>query len=422
MKKINIILLPLIFLTYSSANSQWIFQHFAGQYIGFYAMQFVNSNTGYAVGSQGASPTKPKICKTTNSGVVWDTIPLQGQIYSVIYDLSFLDPDVGYICGSSVNVYKTTNGGINWSSHLLPYYGTSQSWNAVHFVNYNTGYIGGKYGMTAKTTNGGDNWFLLDTALSNISSMYFFNASTGFMVDSYSGIYKTTDGGNSWSYKFVQDSLGTAYALNDIRFYDNSTGYIAGSTPFNGAIMKTTDSGNFWKVILRTENPFFKVACPAVSKVYVSSYTYNRVYYSTNAGFSWSIQYVGGDGSLMAMWFVNEFTGHCTNNSSIYKTTNGGVWITQISSAIPENFELYQNYPNPFNPTTRIKFSVPQKEFVNITIYDISGKIIRTLVNQTLTEGIYETKFDAENFSTGIFFCKMTSRKYTAIKKMIYVK
>jgi photosystem II stability/assembly factor-like uncharacterized protein len=425
-------LIFLIFFLFNlNAYSQWVFQHFAGQYIGFYAMQFVNSNTGYVVGSLEASSTKPKICKTTNSGIVWDTIPLHGQIYGVIYDLSFLDSDVGYVCGTSLNVYKTTNGGINWSPYLLPYYNVSQDWNAVHFVDYNTGYIGGKYGMTAKTTNGGNNWFLLDTAMAHINNMYFLNSTTGYLVDSYSGIYKTTDGGNSWLYKFVQDSLGTGYALMDIRFYDNNTGYIAGSTVFFGAIMKTTDSGNSWKVILRTENPFFNVACPAVSKVYVSSYTYNRVYYSTNAGLSWSVQYVGGDGSLLSLSFTNEFSGYCTNNSSIYKTTNGGVWITQISSAIPEDYILYQNYPNPFNPSTTITFEIPSWEgygdsrgvgLITLKIYDINGREVAVLVNEKLQPGSYQADWNASSFSSGVYFCKLAADNFSKTKRMILLK
>lgn len=289
-------------------------------------------------------------------------------------------------------------------------------------MNYNTGFIGGKYGMTAKTTNGGNNWFLLDTALAHIFNMHFFNSSTGFLVDSYSGIYKTTDGGNSWSYKFMQDSLGTTYALNDIFFCDNNSGYIAGQTTNRGVVMKTTDGGNSWSFILRTDNPLFRVACPTAIKVYIGSLYPNIVYYSTNAGILWSQQYVGGDGALLSLSFVNEFTGFCTNNGSIYKTINGGVWITQISSATPDNFKLYQNYPNPFNPSTRIKFSLPQWEFVNISIYDIRGRNIKTLVNQNLPEGVYETEFEAEYLSSGVLFCKMTAEKFNATKKIIFTK
>jgi photosystem II stability/assembly factor-like uncharacterized protein len=420
MKNINFFLLLLIFLTYSSVNSQWILQYNSDSST-VNEIEFVNNNIGFAVGGDTYSIVKVLFLNTTNGGNSWNDLSNNIPLNYEIFDLSFINSQTGYICGrSGAYILKTTNAGLNWQTINVPYF-ANQIWNALQFVNENTGYIAGRYGMMAKTLNGGINWILFDTTFRNIYDINFFNENTGFAVDGQGYVQKTTDGGNSWSTIELLDTLSVSYSLQKIAFHNQNIGFIVGATTNNGAVFKTTNSGESWKNIFISQIPFHSVDIYD-NIIYVGGQS-KILLKSTNSGSTWNQQILSTTNSgIYSIILLSSNTGYLSINHQIYKTTNGGVWITQISSAIPENFELYQNYPNPFNPSTRIKFSVPQREFVNIIIYDISGKIIRTLVNQTLTEGIYETKFDAENFSTGIFFCKMTSRKYTAIKKMIYVK
>jgi len=103
----------------------------------------------------------------------------------------------------------------------------------------------------------------------------------------------------------------------------------------------------------------------------------------------------------------------------------GLIGINQISTEIPERFELLQNYPNPFNPVTKIRFSVPaanNKAGVKIILYDLTGKLIRTLVSDNFAPGIYEAEFNAENYSSGIYIYRMISGDIIESKKMILLK
>jgi hypothetical protein len=97
----------------------------------------------------------------------------------------------------------------------------------------------------------------------------------------------------------------------------------------------------------------------------------------------------------------------------------------------PTDFILYQNYPNPFNPFTRIKFNIApllrgvgeaRGVYTQLKVYDITGKEIITLVNETLQSGSYETTFDGSNLSSGIYFYKLETNQFTDIKKMILLK
>lgn len=98
------------------------------------------------------------------------------------------------------------------------------------------------------------------------------------------------------------------------------------------------------------------------------------------------------------------------------------IGINPISTTIPDNFSLYQNYPNPFNPETKIKFEIPQSDFVNLTVYDLNGRLIEELVNEKLSGGTYEVNFTAKNLTSGIYFYQINSTSFSQTKKMILVK
>ena len=88
---------------------------------------------------------------------------------------------------------------------------------------------------------------------------------------------------------------------------------------------------------------------------------------------------------------------------------------------------LFQNFPNPFNPATTIVFYLPVVEHVNITIYDISGKKVRQLVNKTLTYGTHRMEWNGRNdqnklVGSGIYFYKLTAGKKTLTKKMVLLR
>ena len=98
------------------------------------------------------------------------------------------------------------------------------------------------------------------------------------------------------------------------------------------------------------------------------------------------------------------------------------VSINQISQIIPAKYELNQNYPNPFNPSTNINFSIPKSGFVSLKIFDISGKEIGNLINENLTPGVYEYKFNAANLSSGVYFYILRSGQFTQIRRMMLLK
>ena len=95
---------------------------------------------------------------------------------------------------------------------------------------------------------------------------------------------------------------------------------------------------------------------------------------------------------------------------------------TNNYSSSPNTYHLSTNYPNPFNAITRIDFSIPIDQFVNIKVYDVLGNEISTLINDKLSTGKHSIQWDASNHSTGLYFIKLECSNYFKIRKMLLLK
>lgn len=92
------------------------------------------------------------------------------------------------------------------------------------------------------------------------------------------------------------------------------------------------------------------------------------------------------------------------------------------SADFPKEFSLAQNFPNPFNPVTKISFEIPASGFVNLKIYDITGREISSLVNENLNAGTYNVQFDGAGYASGVYFYKITAGNFSEIRKMFLIK
>ena len=105
------------------------------------------------------------------------------------------------------------------------------------------------------------------------------------------------------------------------------------------------------------------------------------------------------------------------NGNFEYHNLNGTVEI-----GIPAKFNLSQNYPNPFNPVTKINFDLPKDANVKITVFDITGREIKTLVNEVRTAGYYTVLFDASEISSGVYFYRIITGEFNKTNRMVLIK
>ena len=137
--------------------------------------------------------------------------------------------------------------------------------------------------------------------------------------------------------------------------------------------------------------------------------------------------------SITIQWpkgLTEVFTTKAANK--FYNVTEGQgiseiiIGISQINTNIPERTVLNQNYPNPFNPVTKIRFSVSnlnaKNEISEISVFDILGKKIATLFKGKLNPGNYEVEWNAEKYTSGVYFCRLTSGDFSETRKMLLIK
>ena len=162
--------------------------------------------------------------------------------------------------------------------------------------------------------------------------------------------------------------------------------------------------------------------------------------YGTDGNLIWAIQSGGSDSdygqSIVTDEDGNSYVTGYFRGSAMFDTTQlvsyGGkdIFITKLSTPVtvfeenlyPAEIQLHQNYPNPFNPTTGIQYTISNRQYVIIKVYDFLGNEITTLVNEEKPVGEYEVEFNGANLPSGIYFYQLNTGVFVKTKKMVLIK
>jgi hypothetical protein len=201
-----------------------------------------------------------------------------------------------------------------------------------------------------------------------------------------------------------------------------------GTVNMGRLVYRTTDFGSTWDSIGRVPYPLnelnYSVFFTNINTGYAGGTT-GYIFKSTNGGFNWIQQNVPINGFRRDFSFVNDSLGWVVGGGGyILKTTNGGTYVKvqNITEEIPVKHSLKSIYPNPFNPVANIEFEIGYTDDVEITVYDIQGRLIKVLVSEKLNPGRYKTTFNGENLSSGIYMCILTTTMVKLTKAMVLIK
>ena len=376
------------------------------------------------------------IFRTTSGGLRWETQKLEvtGQIFGRdegFRAISIVDSGFAVAAGEGGTVFRTYNGGINWESIGYPVLSGEFFIEDVKFTNRNEGWIVGldqgspPYKSVYKTNNGGNTWVPAMSQNPFMTSVDFTDSQHGWIATIHLQYFVTTNGGAEW----MQRSLPPYFTLptvSKMRFFDNNNGWVVG---WDGFVARTTDGGNQWTIIDigTTEDHIFGLSIVSPTEVWMTGredFAFDGVvYHTTNAGATWTREVVTSFPADVPYTISAKPSGDVWfggYNGRIFRKT--GTTGVQSNNEIPLNFNLHQNYPNPFNPLTKIKFDIPKQSFVKLVIYDLLGREVSVLVNNELKSGRYDVSFDAVNYSSGIYFYKLTAGDFTDTKKMVLMK
>ena len=406
----------------------------------------LNNNTVIGVGERSA------ICLTTNKGTNWTNI--SRDIGSDIRNIKFFNQSTGYISGYFGLLAKSTDGGVSWNKKFV---GSLQN-QSVFFLDHNNWWRLTEKKEFFRTSNGGESWLVLNFPITrSIYGISFTDVNNGWLNADSGLIAKTTNGGVSWNV----GNLGTDRAI--VKVLEISSNRILAFS-FNAQVFLSTNSGGIWSSSFLPGESIIADACVSdPNTVYINGS--QKFFRSTDAGSTWQAVFEGLPYQPSRIVYT-QGTLYTVYESSVYKSENGGynwsgsglsvpvgAFLNSISSTdrntcwvvgdrgmifrnlnsstigidpsqneLPENFVLHQNYPNPFNPATRISYEIPKFGFVEISIYDITGKKVADLVNQVLNPGKYTADFDGSHLSSGVYFYRLQAGEKLLFRKMILLK
>lgn len=399
-----------------------------------------------------------KLLHTTNGGAVWNVVVAEPT--DTIWTLSdpamnmvFTSPTQGWFIATRGSalwqtngavIYRTTDGGATWSRRDVA------GWNmgaALRFVDPNNGwaFVGnfnfGNLTESAilRTTNGGADWTTAVVIPGAVTKLPFFvSPTTGYAIavspssatvpDS---IWKTTDGGVTWQGVY---GTGAPGRYNGLFFSDDNNGWVVGD---RAKILHTTNGGTTWSVVTNlpidtsyySDAVFFLDAQRGWIGTKRNSPT-NDVYvlHTTDAGVSWRLQPTPlsnqwGTNQIFSIHFIDALNGWLTADSGkICRTTTGGLVAVEEQNAVPSAFVLEQNYPNPFNPSTTIRFDIPAAGLVTLTVFDVLGRKVATLVNEELSAGTYSTTYSAQGLASGVYLYRLQAGPFVQMRKMTLMR
>jgi len=402
------------------------------------------------------------IDRSTDGGVTWS----QTTAYSISsgnhtpYLVIDTDPTSSFfgqlnLVSAGVRFSKSTDAGQNWSTPVV---------------------IGGSIGSWFKTSP--------SIAISPDSNLYVtwagYNSPSPSPV--HLGFNCSTDGGSSWGTATSIKDYNGFYGFNVLKGFlslfsgpsiavDNSNGAQRGfiyivyveknpTTP-DIFLIRSTDKGISWSEPIKVNQdnsnkdqwmPSIAVD-PTSGNLFIVYYDSRNFVANDSAQVYISASYNGGESfqdilvsdvpflpsSIQAFW-ANDYMGSyigitalqnivwpCWNDNrtGFYQLYTERLIVTDVREIyidLPESFILEQNYPNPFNPSTTIGFQLPEKSYVEITVYDVLGNEVATLVDEYKPAGRYEIEFNASGLSTGVYFYRLQAGGFIQTKKMVLMK
>ena len=299
---------------------------------------------------------------------------------------------------------------------------------------------------------------IMEGNFSNQSVIYFLRKYSGGMTRLNQKVfYDNYNGGNvTWENTFeiyqpnTQNNLSISYSFNEFLTYSYDT---LGSrhiliSSLNGQNIKGVVTKNVpgkhirgkgtLMPIITDEITYYFSAFSSLSRSSDSlSFTFINRPGSGNNNPQFKKIYIG-DTSTVVRFDVSQpifqQSWYFYRIKTVWEKTSGGrtslveSYMTDYLSDITNNssaavgFYLIQNYPNPFNPVTNLEFGIPDLGFVSLKVYDVLGKVVRTLVNENKPAGYYKVEFDGSDLPSGIYFYKLEAGEFVETKRMILLK
>lgn len=338
-----------------------------------------------------------------------------------------------YIASSVSMIHKSTDGGITWQdvfSRNFPYNNTvggamtvMQDGSYLAAIPVQKGPTIGDFIWTFiyKSTDDGNTWFAKDSMqVGEPKGMITVGNNQVFVGTTLDGVYRSVTGGDHWwPIDTTAHFFGSRYTMDVAKSREGTIYYTQGAK-----LRRSTDGGiNIATLVTPSPSSAINALCVvADNEIYITTDD-KKIYKSTTMGDSWELMTTGlpAAANVYSLKVIGGKLFAGTYAYGVFYYEPDAVNVSNINSTV-SGFELAQNYPNPFNPSTKISFSIAKSSFVKLSVYDMIGREVSSLVSENKTAGNYEINFDASALSGGVYFYKMQTEEFTETKKMILSK
>jgi photosystem II stability/assembly factor-like uncharacterized protein len=365
------------------------------------------------------------ICLSTNEGAEWTTVK------TGVRNVTCMAASGSYVYAGtdSSGVFFSSDNGVSWKSinNGIPsknirslgifgsnlYVGIDQDTNLFRNEIYHS-------------TNNGISWNRISYINFPWQANCFLVKDSILYAGNNNGIVYTTNNGGSWT---SLTPFAPGYISVESMVFKNDGIYILTGSQ---SVLKSTDNGKTWTGLLNTSST--STGWTNIDSVFFVGGN-NNVFLSTNNGTTWSGFSDGLENPPYGCGNINTLA---ASDSFIFAgTTQSGVWRRPLSeimtsvkepsmAELPKQFSLFQNYPNPFNPSTTINYSLPKSGNVKLTVYNVIGSKVVTIVNEYKPAGSYSVHFNASSaaggLASGIYLYRLESGNYIDAKKLILIK
>ena len=410
MKKLIIILFVLLFISQNSSTQTWT-RKLDGYSLWSLACDFQGNIYAGTIGSNRG------MFKSTDGGDNWVNMFSTGA--SNYLNIACDSLNNVYVANVTNGIMISTNGGQNFANVPVSTFG-GNSVNAVACGKNGYIYVGCTNGGVHLSTDYGVTF--TNTGLLGLTTVEIFGdrfnpdfVYAGVSSTSANGFYRSTDAGLTFS-----SSLNPTRVWDIIQKSNGDLFTVSTMSPY--PLDKSTNGGLNWTTLFSFSGARRGACFDLIENIYTAGN--GGVFKSTNGGGNF-VNFNFTNISHKIISYQNRILVAVSGSST------GGVWIyvdTTISNIssnqgnIPKDYYLNQNYPNPFNPVTNINYGITKRTHVKLFVYDINGRIIETLVDEIQSPGNYDIKWNALNFSSGIYFYKLITDEFEDSKSMVLLK
>jgi photosystem II stability/assembly factor-like uncharacterized protein len=387
---------------------------------------------------------RQSVFRSTNNGGSWTAISGNINGTSAVRELAISKSNPSIIYATSGNsVFKSTDGGVNFNNVTTGLPGRTITSVYVHPQNSDVTFLtfsGFDTPKVYKTTNGGNSWISISGNLPDtpVNDIFIYPDSAVYRNTYFAatdiGIFMTLNDGASWS-----EVAGLPNTVIMHLDYSPSNQMLRAGTHGRGVyealidLIVPVELASFsaqadnrdiilnWSTATETNNAGFEVErkfknldWESIGYIEGKGTTTESQYYSFKDNFD----YVSYNGRILYRLKQIDYDGSYEYSKQVYADVN----------FVPGEYSLSQNYPNPFNPSTTIRYTIPLESEVRVVILNSLGQEIAELVNEINNPGFYEVNWNAEGYSSGVYFYSMKSQStnnqlsFQDTKKLLLVK